>query len=147
MSSPSFEVQIYRKGRWETGSAHGSASEAEDIAKSLQSKGKIEGVRVVREQFDGNSNRYVTSVLFRWVRGQEEQREAARNAAEKDIRAESVLANARAARLAAEREREARRAARRIKFPFWFWPMIGGVVAALAGISLLIGLRSVLYPN
>lgn len=147
-SAPNFEVQLYRKGRWEIESQYSDPAAAESAAKRLQSgSGRVEGVRVIKETYDPATNRFATTVLSRWLRDEEEQREAARQAKEAESRVESVLHRAREARLAVERERTARRFAWKPKVPFWFWPFVGAVAAALAGIFGLIGLHALLYPS
>jgi signal transduction histidine kinase len=147
-STPSFEVQLYRKGRWETESSYATLPEAESAAKSLQSPGgRVEGVRIVREIFEPTTNRFATAIVSRWHKGEEEQREAARLAKEKNERAETVLARARAARVAAERERLARRGAWIPRAPFWFWPLVGGVASAVVGVGILIALHFLLYGS
>jgi hypothetical protein len=145
-ATPSFEVQLYRKARWETSARYDDLPAAEAMAKSLQlSPTRVEGVRIIRETFDARTNRFVTSVVWRWLRGESEQREAARQAKEVEGRVERVLQTTRAARLAAEQERLRRRQAWKPKLPFWFVPFVGAVLAALAGIGGLIGLHSLIY--
>jgi hypothetical protein len=146
-AAASFEVQLQRKGRWETLSQHGEFADAETKAKAIQnSPQRVDGVRVVRETFDPDTNRFATSVLFRWVRGEAEQREQQRQATEAETRVQTVLQNARAARLAADRKRlERAKSSWFPALPFWFWPFVGLVAAAVAGIFGLIGLHTLLY--
>ena len=142
MQSPSFEVQLYKKGRWENHSAHGAQAEAESVAKTLQGDRNAEGVRVTRELFDPETNRFASQVIYRYVRGEAERLEQARETQGKADRADSVVRHARATRQAVEREGAGRRRA----LPSWFWPLLG-VLAALAVIGGLIGLRAFLHPS
>ena len=100
-TTPRFEVQISRKGRWDVVSHHADQGAAEDAARLLANAGpQVENVRVTREVLDPKTNRFTMTVVFRSLYGDKAAVDAAREAEDAKRRAERAAKKAEAARLA-----------------------------------------------
>jgi hypothetical protein len=142
-TTPSFEVQLFRKGQWEPESRYDDPDVAEAAARALlKADSHIEGVRVTREVFDEKTKRFNTTVVFRRMYGELEELDGAREARDAERRAERMRKKAEAARTALIESRKQRGAwMRNPRFRLWLSVASASVAVVVTVVLVLLHFR------